>query len=152
MSQIRAMSFDLVMDRVINEEVHYIVPGGYEVGGRGFDFETTNGMEISGEDPKVLHFEGWDVCDVGDGPIPSKEDVLSGKWGGFYVFTGEADEPAIYAEEVKNLVVEFDDGSNFLVTGSALSLINDLVKEDARDQMEARREMEEKDQEISIDD
>lgn len=141
MSLVSAISFDLYMDRPVNEEIHYVVPGGYAVNHKQFDFETTNGLVIDEQDPKIIHFEGWDVCDV-DGGIPTKGDVLSGNWGDFYIFTGEAEDAPIYAERVENVIVEFDNGSNFLVTGSALEKINEMIAENTKDAMEARRELE----------
>lgn len=134
MRKITTMSFTLKMDRPLKnhsdvESPYYLSPGGYEVAGKPFDFQASVG-DIDPDRLDVVHFDVEDLdedyCEKG---IPTYEDIISGNWGEFFIFTGEGNDPEIFVEKVESLTVHFDDGTAYEVPESALSKINDLLED-----------------------
>ena len=132
MSEITAMEFTLRMDRPLKDNVeeespYYLSPGGYEVAGKQFDFSTSAG-DVKGEALDRIEYEVYDLdetyCENG---IPTYEDVVSGEWSEFFIFTGEGEDPEIRVKEVEALTVHFDNGTAYSVTGDGLNRINHLI-------------------------
>jgi hypothetical protein len=134
---VTGMQFDLIMDRPYEEGKHYVVPGGYSVNGKPFDFESSPISSYPEEN--VIHCECYDICDVEEpGKLPTKEDVLTGNWDGFFIYTGEAGEPVIYQKEIQNLEISFEDGSSYVVPQEDLDKISKIFAENVRDEKQIR--------------
>ena len=104
------MELLLEMDRVIEKEKHYISPGGYECGGKHFDFFQHEGYIQQDNPEQVLfimkHFD--DSLGKEEHTIVTPEDVKLG-FTEFYINTGEYDDPEIEVRNVKKATFFFRD-------------------------------------------
>ena len=134
---VTGMQFDLIMDRPYEEGNHYVVPGGYSVNGKPFDFESSPITAYG--DPCILNCECWDICDIEEpGKLPTKEDILTGKWEEFFIYTGEVGEPVIYQKEIQNLEIFFEDGGSYVVPPNDLEKINEIFAENVKNEKQVR--------------
>lgn len=101
---LESMRFILKMDRPINKESHYIMPGGYSVNGKGFDFFTSY-CNVSVKDPTLLEceVEGFQCIPEDEDFKVTKRDMKKG-FDEFFVYCGEKGEDAeIIPLEVRDL-------------------------------------------------
>ena len=124
--KLTGMYFELKMDREIIPDSHYIMPGGYCINGKEFDFNTSE-CNVSAEDPTVLKCDVYDYQDLSeDEPcFITKKDVKEG-FDEFFEYCGEKDEPEIHPVEVISLQFNFrsEKGSVCLVKASEELLKN----------------------------
>lgn len=112
MYKLTNMLFSLKMDRKINQEIHYLSPGGYEIEKDGitykFDFCQSSG-NVDSNDDTVIVFE---VSDFDKGY--AKESGFSGEFNDplellgycfkdFFVFTGEYNDAEINVVKLLDL-------------------------------------------------
>ena len=103
--QLSGMSFTLIMDRPVEREKYYISPGGYNLGGKQFDFCHSEG-EIDTNDRTRVHFYVDDFDeDYSQTIVPA--DIWK-TFSEFFVYTGEYDEPEIHPVGVENIRFYFD--------------------------------------------
>lgn len=119
------MFFDLFMDRKIDRDAHHISPGGYELNGKQFDFNTFEGKTDS-VDGKLLHVNvyGPDLDSFG---YPVEKEDLDGEFQEFFIYTGEYDEPEIRPVRIENLVFYWSDGTETKADDRLLKSANDAM-------------------------
>ena len=122
MSKLIGMGFTLQMDREIDPEKHYISPGGYILNGKHFDFFTSRGSRVDGDNTKVEFWvEDFDedfykesyVDEHGgdENPEPiTEEDCEAGEFSEFFIYTGEGDDEICGVLSVLDISFAFDDG------------------------------------------
>lgn len=129
MKILESMTFTLKMDRPIDKETHYIMPGGYTVNGKAFDFFSSS-CRISEKDPTLLLCEVDEFQELpeGEGSSVSKMDMRKG-FDEFFVYCGEKGEDAeIKPLEVRDLEFTFVDENGIAESvsyGSALRTANE---------------------------
>ena len=119
-------------DREIDPDVHYILPGGYEMVFRGksirFDFENAI-CSLDRSDRTVLDCCIWSL-DTSAFPeaegieITDKNDLNEIRE--LYVYTGEHDDPAIKPVKLLSLIFETDDK---IVDGSDTDAVKNFTFE-----------------------
>lgn len=113
-----SMHFDLIFDRPIDSNRHYISPGGYEIQTKenkifNFDFLNYEGC-IDTNNPCKLHVDvyGLDIDafpnskNISESDITDKDTIFNE----FFVYTGEYDDPEIKPTKVTSLGFEFENG------------------------------------------
>ncbi len=112
MGKLIGMGFTLQMDREIDPEKHYISPGGYELNGKRFDFFTSMGGPVDGDNTKMEFWvEDFDDDYAKDNKSPiTEEDCLNGTFTEFYIYTGEGDDEICNVLSVSDISFGFDDG------------------------------------------
>ena len=103
--KLNGMSFTLKMDRPIVSEKHFISPGGYNLGGKQFDFCKSRGVIDSSDSTKVHFFVDDFDEDYSKQIVPV--DIWK-KFSEFFIYTGEYDDPEIRAIGVENIRFYFD--------------------------------------------
>lgn len=107
MMELRKMFVTLEIDRAADAKNYYISLGGFECGGKKFDFCSYRGT-IS-DNPKLVDFTLSDFDeDFSEGAVITPEDIRYG-FTKFNVFTGEYDDPEINVSSVKEVTFLFYD-------------------------------------------
>ena len=123
------MNYDLIFDRKIDKNVHYISPGGFSIVTKGkmldimydFDFLEYFGSVDDG-DPTILHVShlGLDLASFQGAENITSEDIQKAEFSEFYVYTGEKDEEEIHPKTVRNL--------SFIIDGDCVVASHKLTK------------------------
>ncbi len=114
MQRLTRMHMKLQMDRPINPKEHYIMPGGYEICEKHFDFNKSSGS-VSKENPNQIEFWVSDFddelgMDKYDGvPVAITPEEVDVGFAEFYMYVGEYDDPEINPEKILELDFEFYD-------------------------------------------
>ena len=121
--RLKSMSFTLVMDRPIKPD-HYIMPGGYSINDKIFDFQCSNCTKGTSDNEYICEVDTI-LEDYSDNITP--EDAKNYPFDEFFVYTGEKKEdPEIHPVQVKDLELTFNDciiiPSNKLMEQTNLSL------------------------------
>lgn len=104
--KLKSMSFTLVMDRPIKPD-HYIMPGGYSINDKIFDFKSSN-CKIGFSDNEYVCEVDTISEDYSDYITP--EDAKNHPFDEFFVYTGEKEcDPEIHPVQIKDLEFVFDD-------------------------------------------
>lgn len=106
---LKGMEFLVEMDRTVEKGQYYISPGGFECGGKQFDFFQHEGY--TQDNPRQILFimKGFDdSLGKEEHVIVTPEDVKLG-FTEFYIHTGEYDDPEINVKEVKKATFFFRD-------------------------------------------
>lgn len=119
------MEFTIKFDRPVTDE-HYIVPGGYVINGKEFDFFDSEWSKVK-DDELSFYVSGFDSETFPD-TIITKEDTYY-PFDEFFIYVGEAGEPRIIPVEVKSLSF-FIDGEEIIYSSENIKLLNELIKED----------------------
>lgn len=117
------MRMDILFDREIEREKHYISPGGYEIANINgdvlqFDFEDFVG-NIDRGNKKVLHVEQRNL-DLAAFPEAMRLEQFLCNFGylsDLYVYTGEHDEPEINPVKAYNIVFSENHGDEWIISG-----------------------------------
>lgn len=123
-----AMDLQIKFDRPAGKE-HYIIPGGYEMNGKNFDFNETTGY-IDKEDKTIIHFELDDFNgDLGcnkyeNKPITITEKDIKKGFTEFYIYTGEIGEPEILPVEILEMAFHFNNGKSLKADKKILESAN----------------------------
>lgn len=120
---ITRMRMDILFDREIEKERHYISPGGYEIANINgdilqFDFEDFVG-NIDRSNKKVLHVEQRNLDFTAFPEAMKLEQFLCdfGYFNDLYVYTGEHDEPEINPVKAYNIVFSDNYGDEWIISG-----------------------------------
>ena len=112
-----SMLADIIFDRPIKKDLHYISPGGYEMVFNGkiihFDFEDYEGW-VDKKNPALLHIiqRNPDYSSFEDLNSLEPNDLLSlKKINEFFIYTGEAEDPEINPIKIEKLEFCWKDGS-----------------------------------------
>lgn len=129
---ITRMYADILFDREIDEDKHYISPGGYEVRDKNgntlqFDFEDCCSW-VDDENPCLLHIlqRNLDLA-----TFPEAKDLSFflenlDKFTDFYIYTGEYDEPEIKPLKIINVMFEdYHNEKNYYIDDSCLTDVLD---------------------------
>lgn len=139
MALLKEMQFTLEMDRPVDVNRHFVSPGGYEMGGKQFDFANYEGYIVDGNKIRYRCYEPEDYME-------QIEEADIGPFDEFYLNTGEHNDAEIYPVSVSDLTFVFEDkvieaderilvSVNRLITDSTISdarLAEKLMEEAAR--------------------
>lgn len=114
------MSFSVVMDRPFKEGVHYVSPGGYELGFSDkfcdtveFDFNHAEYV-VDSKNPRVLHYEvrGWNFdwanCTKGTFAVMMEHGNAEAQFEYFSVYTSKHGDAEIHAVEIYDIKLDID--------------------------------------------
>lgn len=108
------MYISLLMDRPIDENRHYISPGGFafNFGGKVIEFDFTTSSRSYCKNPRMIEFV---MSDLDITAFPEAKKLLSKtnlkdirKIDECFVYTGENEEPSIYLERINNIKFSLD--------------------------------------------
>ena len=102
--KLTGMSFTIKADRPIQKR-HYISPGGYKLNNKQFDFCASEGV-IDSQDKKKMHFFVHNFDETYSLEI-QPIDIWQ-KFGEFFIYTGENDDPEINIIGVEDIKFYFD--------------------------------------------
>lgn len=122
-ARLEEMKIVIRMDKAYDPDKYYILPGGYMLNNKAFDFSTCK-EETDAKDGRRVTFH---VCDYDyeyteNVPI-NKEDTL-GEFQEFTVYTGESGEPEILPKEVEKITFYWSDHTKTIADERLLSSAN----------------------------
>ena len=131
---IAKMTFDLKMDRKVDNTSHYISPGEYEIMNEygeiiTFDFQDCV-WNIDKRNNRIIHVEveNLDIEAFPDSKYITAKMIKNSLFTEFFVFTGD-DEPEIHPVKVSNLLIEFDDCDWVVASKAMIDAVNRVLSD-----------------------